>query len=275
MDAPPWRRACLACVMWSRGAWSQVAIAVVTAGLSTATAPPTHAESVPIVVPTVLAVLPHDPAAFSEGLEFDGQALYESTGEVGKSQLRQVDPATGEVLRSAELPPEYFGEGITIVGDRIWQLTYKNGVVIAWDKASFAPVRQVAVDGMGWGLCRDGNRFIRSDGSERLRFHDINTFAETGGVRVTQDGQPVTGLDELECVGGQVWAATWPVDRFVRINPATGVVNLVLDTSRLWAFGERNKRQVVSSIAHIAGDEFLISGKEWPSNLWVRIDEGG
>ena len=261
--------------MWSRGTWSHLAVAVLAAvALSTATAAPTHA-GVPVIAPTVLAVSPHDPAAFSEGLEFDGPALYEATGEVGKSQLRQVDPETGQVLRFVDLPPDYFGEGITVVGDRIWQLTYKNGVAIGWDKASFTPVRQVAIYGMGWGVCRDGNRLIRSDGSDRLLFHDIDTLAETGSIHVTRDGHPVTGLDELDCVDGQVWAAEWPADRFVRIDPTTGVVNLVLDTSNLWRFGERNKRQVVSSIAHVAGAEFLISGKEWPNNVRVRIDEGG
>ena len=226
----------------------------------------------PVVVPQVVATVPHDPAAYSEGLEFDGPVLYEATGEVGKSQLREVDPVTGRVIRSADLPPTYFGEGIAVVGDRIWQLTYKNGVAIEWDKASFTPIREVPVDVGGWGLCFDGNRLVSSDGTDRLFFHDPGTFAETGSVAVTRDGQPVGGLNELDCVDGQVWAAAWPDDQFVRIDPATGMVNLVLDVSGLWQSGNRTARQVVSGIAHISGQEFLISGKDWPSSYRVRID---
>ncbi len=136
----------------------------------------------PVVVPQVVATVPHDPAAYSEGLEFDGPVLYEATGEVGKSQLREVDPVTGRVIRSADLPPTYFGEGIAVVGDRIWQLTYKNGVAIEWDKATFTPIREVPVDVGGWGLCFDGNRLVSSDGTCRLFFHDPATFAATGSV---------------------------------------------------------------------------------------------
>ena len=115
---------------------------------------------------TVIAETPHDPSAFTEGLEFDGPALCESTGQLGQSQLRELDPVSGAVLRAAPLPPDFFGEGIAIVGDRIWQLTWKNGVAIEWDKASFTPLRQVPMAGEGWGLCYDGNRLVRSDGVE-------------------------------------------------------------------------------------------------------------
>lgn len=233
---------------------------------------PANADTVPVVKPVILANLPHDPSAYSEGLEFDGPALYETTGEYGMSQIRQVDPATGAVLRSADLPKSYFGEGLAILGDRIWQLTYDSGVAIEWDKATFAVRREVPVPGQAWGLCLDGGRLVRSDGTDRLYFHDVDSFAEQGSVAVTRNGTPLFGLDELECVDGQVWAAAWPGDEFVRIDPSTGVVNLTLDTSNLWQWGPRKPRQVVSSIAHIAGNEYLISGKEWPDNVKVRID---
>ncbi len=231
-----------------------------------------HAEPVPVIEPTVLAVVRHDSGAYSEGLEFDGPVLYEATGEQGRSELRQVDPVTGVVLRAVPLPGDYFGEGIAVVGDSIWQLTYADGVAIEWDRASFTPRREVPVDGQGWGLCHDGARFIRSDGTDRLRFHDQTTFAETGGVRVTRDGQPVDGLNELECVDGRVWAAAWPDDTFVRLDPGTGAVDLVADVSGLWSSADRDRlRQVVSGIAHITGTEFLISGKDWPRSYRVRL----
>jgi glutamine cyclotransferase len=257
---------------WQRAVFEAVTLPVVVA--VSAVLGPQHASAglVPVITPTVIGAIPHDPAAYSEGLEFDGDVLYEATGEVARSQLREVDPATGRVTRSVDLPRTYFGEGIAVVGDRIWQLTYQNGVAIEWDKATLTAIREVPIEVGGWGLCFDGDRLISSDGGDRLTFRDAHTFAETGGITVTHDGQPVSGLNELDCVDGQVWAAAWPGDQFVRIDPATGVVNLVLDASGLWRPENRTLRQVISGIAHISGQEFLISGKEWPQSYRVRID---
>jgi glutamine cyclotransferase len=253
---------------------------VVTGTLALIFAPPSSqaepgtagADGATPVHPTVLAVIPHDTEAYTEGFEIDGAALYEGTGMVGQSQLRELDPATGAVRRSIPLPRDYFGEGITIVGDRIWQLTYRNGVAIERDKATFAPLREVPVDGEGWGLCLDGNRLVRSDGTARLRFHDLGSFAETGAVTVTRDGEPVSGLNELECVDGQVWAVVWPTDQIVRIDPATGSVNTVVDASGLRAGDRRADAEVLSGIAHVEGQEFLLTGKYWPSTFRVQIE---
>ncbi len=234
-------------------------------------APVAHADPVPVIVPTIIATVPHDPGAYSEGLEFDGPALYEATGEVGKSELRQVDPATGAVLRATPLPDDYWSEGITIVGDTIWQLTYRDEAVLEWDKPTLTVRREIPLPGEAWGLCFDGSRFVVSDGTDRLRFYDPS-FTQIGTVSVTRDGQPVRGLNELECVDGQVWAAGWPQDTFVRIDPGSGAVNLVADVSNLWNSDQRDRsRQVVSGIAHIAGDEYLISGKDWPQSYRVLL----
>ena len=234
-------------------------------------APTAQAEPIPAVQPVVLAVIPHDTAAYTEGLELDGSVLYEGTGMAGSSQMRELDPGKGAVRRAVAIPGDYFGEGITVVGDRIWELTYRDGVAVEWDKATFTPLREVPVAGEGWGLCRDGDRLISSDGTDRLRFHDIANLAETGAIGVTRDGAPVTGLNELECVDGQVWANVWPTDNIVRIDPATGWVNVVVDASGLWSSGRRANTQVLSGIAHIDGDEFYLTGKYWPSMFRVRI----
>lgn len=226
---------------------------------------------VPVVEPVVLAEIPHDASAWTQGLEFDGPALYEGTGIAGKSQVRELDPATGAVIRSAAAPNNYYGEGITVVGDRIWELTWQNGVAVEWDKATLTPVREVAVDGEGWGLCRDGDRLIRSDGSDRLRFHEAQNFAETGSVNVTRDGTPVRDLNELECVDGQVWANIWKTDKIVRIDPSTGVVNAEVDAGALARDQGADNTKVLNGIAHIDGDEFLLTGKYWPSMFRVRI----
>lgn len=248
--------------------------ALIAAGGPARAQPAAAPEPAPVVTPSVLAEMPHDQKAFTEGLELDGPALYEGTGGWGESELRDVDPATGAVRRSAAVPHGYFGEGITVVGDRIWQLTYRDGVAVEWDKASLTPVREVPIAGEGWGLCRDGDRLIRSDGTDLLRFQDTADLAETGSVKVTRDGSPLTGLNELECVDGQVWANVWPTDTIVRIDPASGRVNLVVDASGLWNSGTRTNAQVLNGIAHIEGSDFVLTGKDWPSSYRVRIATG-
>jgi glutamine cyclotransferase len=234
-----------------------------------------EAANVPVGRPTVIAESPHDPSAFTEGLVFDGPALYESTGQLGESQLRELDAASGKVLRAAPLPPDLFGEGIAVVGDRIWQLTWKNGVAIEWDKSSFTPLRQVPVEGEGWGLCYDGNRLVRSDGTDRLRFHDPTSFAEIGSVPVTYQGTPLNGLNELECVDGQVWANVSPTDLIARIDPAAGKVTAVVDGARLLDDAHRSQAQQLNGIAYAGAGEFVLTGKYWPTMFRVRFDLPG
>jgi glutamine cyclotransferase len=226
--------------------------------------------------PEVLAEVPHDPAAFTQGFETSDGALYEGTGRAGSSQLRELDPDTGEVRRAVPLPGALFGEGITVVGDRIWQLTWRDGVALEWDRASFTLLREVPVDGEGWGLCRDdrgpgGVRLVRSDGTDRLRFHDPRTFAGTGSVAVTLDGAPVTELNELECVDGQVWANVWRTDRIVRIDPADGRVTAVVDATGLLPADRRGEADVLNGIAAVGDGEFLLTGKLWPTTFRVRF----
>ena len=233
---------------------------------------PASAAAVPVLHPQVLAEVPHDPSAFTQGFEIDDGVLYEGTGLEGRSQLRELDPDTGAVERSVPLPGQLFGEGITVVGDRIWQLTWRDGVVLEWDRATLTLRRQVPLDGEGWGLCLDGGRLMRSDGTDRLRFQDPDSFAEQGSVNVTLDGGPVTELNELECVDGQVWANVWQTDRIVRIDPADGRVTAVVDAAGLLAPDERAGTDVLNGIAAVPGtDEFLITGKLWPTTFRVRF----
>ncbi|MCG7580893.1 glutaminyl-peptide cyclotransferase [Mycolicibacterium sp. OfavD-34-C] len=234
-------------------------------------APAAQGEPVATTQPEVLAEIPHDPDAFTQGLELADSVLYEGTGLAGQSQLRTLDPATGQVDRAEPIPGGYFGEGITVVGDRIWQLTYQDGVAVQWDRATMTPVREVPLAGEGWGLCYDGQRLIRSDGTDRLRFHDPDDMSELGGVEVTRDGAPVTGLNELECVEGRVWANVWPTDTIVRIDPGDGAVDLVVDAAALRERGIPPSAQVLNGIAHLSGDEFLVTGKDWPTMFRVRL----
>lgn len=220
---------------------------------------------------TVLGEVPHDTAAFTQGLEFDGPALLETTGLVGRSQLRELDPATGAVRRSAPLPDAYFGEGMTAVGDHLWQVTYRDGVAIEWDATTFAPVREVPIDGEGWGVCFDGGRIVRSDGTDRLRFVTPADFTESGSVAVTRpDGESVAGINELECVDGQVWANVWPTDEIIRIDPGTGAVTASVDASTLR--GGEPDSNVLNGIAYAGDGQYLITGKNWSTMYRVRFD---
>lgn len=230
-------------------------------------------ETVTVVRPQVLAELPHDRSAFTQGFEIAGGTLYEGTGLPGRSQLRELDPRTGAVRRAVALPGRLFGEGMTVVDGRIWQLTYQDGVALEWDRASLMLLRQVPMAGEGWGLCRDGGRLVRSDGTDRLRFHDPVTFAETGSVAVTRDGSPLPLLNELECVGGQVWANVWKTEQIVRIDLANGHVTAVVDASGLLGADRRGGTDVLNGIAALGGDEFLITGKFWPATFHIRIPE--
>lgn len=246
------------------------AVLVTAVAASACGATPAPVGSVPAQRPAVLAGIAHDPAAFTQGLELDGP-LYEGTGLAGRSQLRELDPATGAVRRAVPLPGDYFGEGITVAGDRIWQLTWRDGVALEWDRASLRLRREVPMDGEGWGLCDLDGRLVRSDGSATLRFHDPATFAEGDSVEVTLDGDPVGNLNELECVGGQVWANVWQTDRIVRIDPDTGRVTTVVDASGLLTPQQRAGADVLNGIAHLGGDEYLLTGKRWPAMFRVRL----
>lgn len=257
-------------ILRSRVVLAMAALTVLVAGCSGAAADP-PATGVVTLRPVVLAEIPHDPTAFTQGLQLDGTSVFEGTGQIGHSELRELDPATGVVRREVPIPRTYFGEGITVAGDRIWQLTYQDGVAIEWDKGTFTKLREVPMEGEGWGLCWDGARFVRSDGTSNLRFHDAD-FRQTGSIAVTQNGSPVPGLNELECVDGQVWANVWPTDLIVRIDPPSGAVNTVVDAHGLLTDDERARAQVLNGIAYAGNGEFLLTGKYWPTMFRVRFD---
>ena len=219
----------------------------------------------------MLASLPHDTTSFTEGLQRDGTTLWEGTGLAGLSELRELDPDTGALVRSAPLPGKLWGEGIAVTGDTIWQLTYQDGVALRWDKATLKVKKQVALTGEGWGLCFDGNRLVQSDGSATLRFRNPTTFAQTGALTVTLDGKPVPQLNELECAGGQVWANVWPTTQLVRINPASGRVTATVDGAGLLTPAQEQGTDVMNGITWLGGDDYLLTGKYWPVMLRVRI----
>lgn len=223
----------------------------------------------------VLATLPHDPTMFTQGLEIADGVLYEGSGLVGRSRVRTSrvsDGVPGAALGEAALPAPLFGEGLTLAGPRLWQLTWTNGIAIERDPATLAERRRVSYQGQGWGLCHDGERLVMSDGSDRLTFRDPVTFAASGQVQVHLAGPPVHNLNELECAGGVVWANVWQTDRILRIDPDTGTVTGVVEAGGLLTASERAGADVLNGIAAIPGtDEFLITGKNWPTLFRVRF----
>lgn len=221
----------------------------------------------------VLETLPHDDDLFTQGLEIADGVLYEGTGRVGESRLRAVElDAPERTLAEVALPEPLFGEGITVVEDRIWQLTWREGVAIERDRDSLAELRRVRYEGEGWGVCSDGERLVMSDGSAQLTFRDPESFEPTGQVQVRSGDAPVTRLNELECADGVVWANVWQTDRIVRIDPDTGAVTATVDASGLLTAEQRAGADVLNGIAAIPGtDEFLVTGKHWPATFRVRF----
>jgi glutamine cyclotransferase len=223
----------------------------------------------------VLQSYPHDPEAFTQGLLLHDGALYESTGLYGHSSLRQVELATGAVVRRVELAPNLVGEGVALAGGTLVQLTWREGVAPTYALDSFARNGQFAYGGEGWGLCFDGTQFIQSDGSHRLTFRDPATFAVTRQIAVTMQGQPVTSLNELECVGDSVYANIWLTDRIVEIAKLNGIVRATIDASGLLSPAERSglaREAILNGIAYDAADHtFLVTGKLWPKLFRVRF----
>ncbi|MFK4226641.1 glutaminyl-peptide cyclotransferase [Streptomyces sp. NPDC019890] len=222
----------------------------------------------------VVDTLPHDPKAFTQGLEMtDGGVLYESTGVVGQSSVR-AGPLDGFPAVRTELPGPLFGEGITVIGSTLWQLTWKNGLAVERDARTLAELRRVPYRDEGWGVChqRHRDRLVTSDGSSRLTFRDPRTLVKTGEVAVTALGRPVSRLNELDCIGDVVYANVWPSDRIMRIDTNTGAVTGEVDASGLLTPQEAARADVLNGIAAIPGTgQFLITGKWWPKMFRVAF----
>ncbi len=230
-------------------------------------------QPVPIYTYMILNTYTHDRDAFTQGLVLENGVLYEGTGLYGKSSLRKVDLETGKVLQVHRLPSAYFGEGITILGDTIIQLTWQSKSGFVYDKNSFEVLREFTYKTEGWGITNDGKRLIMSDGTSTLYFLDANTFIVTSHVQVYDSNVTVANLNELEYIRGQVYANVWHTDSIAIIDPNSGRVTGWIDLSGL--LPPKTDGMPVDVLNGIAYDteagRLFVTGKLWPSLFEIEL----
>ncbi|MDY7093284.1 MAG: glutaminyl-peptide cyclotransferase [Acidobacteriota bacterium] len=220
-----------------------------------------------------VAEYPHDPGAYTQGLLWHGGELYESTGLHGRSSVRRVNLKTGQLEHRFALAEHLFGEGLALVGERLFLLTWQAETGFILDRESFEEIGRFSYRGEGWGLCYDGERLIFSDGQARLRFFDPEGFAPLGEMPVTLEGRPQRGLNELECVDGMVYANIYGADSLVRIDPRDGRVTGVIDASGLLDPRARAAAEVLNGIAYRPETgTWLLTGKLWPKVFEVLFE---
>jgi glutamine cyclotransferase len=230
-------------------------------------------QSAPVYTTRALKTYPHDPQAFTQGLVYEDGFLYESTGLYGQSSLRKVAPTTGIVLHSRNLADEYFAEGITIIENRIIQLTWQSGTAFVYDKQTFKRLDTFEYEGEGWGITNDGTRLIMSDGTDKLRFIDPHTFAEYHSIQVRDGDTPVTNLNELEYIDGSIYANVWETTKIAIISPETGLVTAWIDLAGLYdPKGWAADAKVPNGIAHDPKeDRIFVTGKLWPNIYHIKL----
>jgi glutaminyl-peptide cyclotransferase len=228
--------------------------------------------TVQALVGEVIARYPHDRTAFTQGLLFDGDTLFESTGKVGVSQIRRVRLSDGRVLKSAVLPKHMFGEGMTLWRGELISITWLDGVGFRWDSKTLKQKSQFTYPGEGWGLTDDGQSLYLSDGTPDIRVLHPESFAEQRRIRVTFQGRAVRNINELEWVNGALYANIWQTTKIIRIDPATGAVTAVIDLAALAKeVGADAVDNVLNGIAYDKKrDLFLVTGKNWPTLFAIK-----
>jgi len=221
----------------------------------------------------VINTYPHDPKAFTQGLVFDDGFLYEGTGLYGQSTLRKVELTSGKTIRSLRLPARFFGEGVTVLGEQIIQLTWRSMLAFVYAKRNFELQQSFTYPSEGWGLTHDGTRLILSDGTATLRFLDRHSFREIDRIEVFDDNGPVSRLNELEYVRGEIFANVWGSDRIARIAPASGRVTGWIDLAGILPAADRHAPvDVLNGIAYDpARGRLFVTGKLWPKLFEIEL----
>lgn len=253
------------------------ALAFVTLTVIVAMTSPTSTQRAsrsraPVAGYRVVHVFPHDSEAFTQGLVYRDGLFYEGTGLNGRSTIRKVKIETGQVMQLQKLDSQYFGEGIAILNDTLFQLTWQSGIAFLYDRTTFTRTGTFSYTGEGWGLTHDERRLIMSDGTATLRFIDPASHKEISRLAVRDGGKPVLNLNELEYIKGEVFANVWQTDRIARISPKTGEVTGWIDLKGLLPASEQAPDAVLNGIAYdAAGDRLFVTGKLWPKVFEIRI----
>lgn len=216
---------------------------------------------------------PHARDAFTEGLVYRNGDMLESDGLYGQSTLRDVDLRTGRIEKELAIPPQYFAEGLAVIGDKAYQLTWRSQVGFIYDAGTFQKLGEFHYQGEGWGLTNEGSLLVMSDGTSRIRFIDPADFHLVRSIQVTARGRPVSNVNELEWVRGEIFANVWETDQVIRIDPSDGKVRGVIDFSGLLPPLERVPgTDVLNGIAYDAArGRLFVTGKNWPEIFEVRI----
>jgi glutamine cyclotransferase len=221
----------------------------------------------------ILNTYPHNINSFTQGLLYHEGFLFEGTGKNGQSNLSKINLEDGEVLMNKSMSQRYFGEGIEIVDDKIYQLTWQSHLVFVHDKTTFESMGSHYNATQGWGLAYDGSHLILSDGTATLQFMDPETFAPVRKVEVQLDGNAINQLNELEYINGEVWANVWQTDFILRIDPESGEVNSIVDLTGLSAQTQLGSSEaVLNGIAWDAATERLfVTGKHWANLFEIEL----
>jgi glutamine cyclotransferase len=229
--------------------------------------------NVPIYGYNIVKTYPHDRQAFTQGLVFEEGLLYEGTGLRGKSSLRKIALETGNILQSYKLPEQYFGEGITVFRNTVIQLTWQSNIAFVYDKESFSLLRTFSYPTEGWGITHDGKSLIISDGTSTLYFLNPKTFKEIKRIYVNDNKIPVSRLNELEYIQGEIYANVWRTSSIVKISPQTGRVSGWINLEGILSNEEQTeKTDVLNGIAYDEkGDRLFVTGKLWPKLFEIKL----
>jgi glutamine cyclotransferase len=245
---------------------------------NTDTTPGTSGDSsstnVPVISYSIAATHPHDTSSFTEGLEFYQGQLIESGGNYGKSKLFSYDLTSGKASKQIPLDPIYFGEGITVVNDTLYQLTYKEQVVLVYSAKDFKKIKQLSINGDGWGLTYDGKNIIATNGTSNLYFYEPGTFRLLKTQLITEGGSPAVNINELEYINGFVYANQWQYNYIIKIDPNSGEVVGKLDLTDL-VNKVKAQAPYANELNGIAYNpetkKFYVTGKNWPQIFELQI----
>jgi glutamine cyclotransferase len=236
----------------------------------------TTSNNIPVYSVSIVHSYPHDASAFTEGLTIQNDGiLLESTGLNGESSLRQVNLVDGTVSQQYNLSRDYFGEGITVVGDKIVQLTWQSGIGFVYNKETFELLSNFSINTEGWGLTYDGIHLIMSDGTSTLYFLDPNTYQVTSSITVQDNNGSVDYLNELEYINGTIYANIWHIPKIAIINPTSGQVQAYIDlTETAQPYTANNQEAVLNGIAYNQQtNQLFVTGKYWSYLYEIEIQQ--